>query len=198
MAAPATTRSIPSVSTGESLATAGGAVSQGMSTQLNRLRTALNDWDTFITGGASQVPSCRVYNSANISINNATITPLTFNSERWDTDTLHSTSSNTGRITVTRAGRYAFGCSIAFASNATGYRWIAFRLNGTTTYFGGDLRNAANGSSTEFCLGGVEWVMAATDYVEVVAYQTSTAALNVITTATSILTPEFWCEYRGP
>ena len=40
---------------------------------------------------------CRAYNNANLALNNGTDTFLTFNSERYDTDAFHSTSSNTGR-----------------------------------------------------------------------------------------------------
>ena len=50
------------------------------------------------------IPSARAYNDANISIANVTSTPLTFNSERWDTDTIHSTVTATGRLTAVKSG----------------------------------------------------------------------------------------------
>jgi hypothetical protein len=52
--------------------------------------------------------SCRVYNSGNQTISNATWTDLTFDSELYDTDTMHDTSSNTNRITFTTAGVYVW------------------------------------------------------------------------------------------
>jgi hypothetical protein len=52
---------------------------------------------------------CMLYNSADFTnVANATDYTLTFNSEQWDTDAFHSTSSNTGRITIPsgKAGKY--------------------------------------------------------------------------------------------
>ena len=45
---------------------------------------------------------------------------------------MHSTVSNTGRITATTAGKYLIGGHIEFAANATGLRELYIRLNGTT------------------------------------------------------------------
>jgi hypothetical protein len=49
-------------------------------------------------------PSCRAYNDADISISGSSWNTLTFNSERWDTNGMHSTSSNTDRLTVPANG----------------------------------------------------------------------------------------------
>ena len=49
---------------------------------------------TGATLALSQLPSlpgARVYHNANQSISNTTVTALAFNSERWDTDTIHDT-----------------------------------------------------------------------------------------------------------
>jgi hypothetical protein len=62
--------------------------------------------------GAAPSPSyvgCMLYNSADFTnVANATDYTLTFNSEKWDTDAFHSTSSNTSRITIPsgKAGKY--------------------------------------------------------------------------------------------
>ena len=53
---------------------------------------------------ATDSPSCNVYNNANISIATGTNTALTFNSERYDNAAMHSTSSNTQRITAPTGG----------------------------------------------------------------------------------------------
>ncbi len=52
------------------------------------------------------VPACRVSNSANISIPHVTQTLATYDTENMDTDNMHSTSVNTGRITFNTAGIY--------------------------------------------------------------------------------------------
>src|SRR3990167_8910278 len=60
--------------------------------------------------------AARAYNDAAISLTSGTATIITLNQERWDTDTIHSTSSNTGRLTATTAGRYQIIGHIEFRS----------------------------------------------------------------------------------
>jgi hypothetical protein len=131
----------------------------------------------------------RVYNSANISIANNTAVALTFDTERYDDNTFHSTSSNTSRLTIPVTRRYQVGASVVLASNATGYRQVYFLVNGTTTI--ARMTIGANpGAVTELVLAGVDWSFTAADYVEVYVVQNSGGALNV--TAVSAYSPEFW------
>ncbi len=61
-----------------------------------------------VGGGGGIFAGCRVYSSSSISMPNATNTKFTFDTERFDTDGFHSTSSNTTRLTVPtgKAGYY--------------------------------------------------------------------------------------------
>lgn len=129
----------------------------------------------------------RVYNSANISINNATVTALTFNSERYDTDSMHSTSVNTGRLTCTRAGKHSGMAHIEFASNATGYRSVLIKLNGTT-YIAVDNKPAVNGDNTQFSVP-FSYDLVVGDFVTVEVFQSSGGSLNV--NASGNYSPEF-------
>ena len=52
-------------------------------------------------------------------------TLLTFDTEAFDTDTMHSTSSNTGRITINTSGTYMIDMNVRFPS-AT---YTEFKLN---------------------------------------------------------------------
>lgn len=130
----------------------------------------------------------RVYNDANISLTNATLTALTFNTEQWDTDTMHSTVSNTGRLTATTAGYYVITGAVLFAANATGKRLLRIRLNGTTTIAEVQDTNAG-GVETLSLIIGTQYNLAATEYVEFLAYQDSGGALNVLDG--SLNSPEF-------
>src|SRR5512139_390154 len=56
--------------------------------------------------GVTTTNSVRVNNSANISINSATDTVLTFDTEDVDSNGMHSTVSNTSRLTAIVAGTY--------------------------------------------------------------------------------------------
>ncbi|MDQ3155989.1 MAG: hypothetical protein M3Q98_04600 [Actinomycetota bacterium] len=123
-------------------------------------------------------PKVRVYNSASIShVTSGTSQALTFNSERYDTDTMHSTSVNTGRITFTTAGTYSLFANVEFASNATGYRALEIRLGGATII----ASQVAQTNATQVTIMTIytEYAFTAGQYVEIMVNQTSGAALNI-------------------
>lgn len=136
---------------------------------------------------------CRVYNSANIAIANNTQTVVAYDTERYDTDALHSTATNTGRLTATRAGRYLIFTHILWAANATGQRGVRVRLNGTTD-LGGVLNDAAGAGTTRQTAMTIH-NLSATDYVETLVFQDSGGNLNV--TASANESPEFGMAYMG-
>jgi hypothetical protein len=119
----------------------------------------------------------RVYHSANQSIANATLTVVAFDSEDYDTDNIHDTSTNNSRLTCKTAGKYLIFASGEYASNATGLRYIQIRLNGTTLKMV-FVAAAVNGGDTRIGTGCV-LNMAVNDYVEFIAYQDSGAARNL-------------------
>ena len=45
---------------------------------------------------------------------------------------MHSTSVNTQRLVATVAGKYVISGTVQWTANATGYRQVYIRLNGTT------------------------------------------------------------------
>jgi hypothetical protein len=138
-------------------------------------------------------PSARVYNNADISINNDTATALTFNSELYDTDTIHDTSTNTGRLTCKTAGIYTIFANVAFNTNSTGYRSTLIKHNGSTT-IALMVTSPASGAYTIHNLS-CQYNMAVNDYVEVVVQQTSTGALLVKRGAS--YSPEFGMTFQG-
>lgn len=142
----------------------------------------------------SSSPAARVYNNANISINNDTATALTFNSERYDTDSIHSTSSNTGRLTCVTAGKYHASCSIRFAAHATGSREVYIRLNGSTAI--ADFRIPTTSGGVPIIAFGTDYDLAVDDYLEVMVRQNSGGSLNV--DAASNYSPEFMMFRLGP
>ena len=139
------------------------------------------------------VPSARVYNNADISIANNTVIALTFNAERWDTDTIHDTSTNTGRLTCKTAGVYNIFANVAFNTNTTGYRSTLIRHNGSTT-IGLCVSAPASGAYTIHNLS-CQYSLAVNDYVEVVVQQTSGGALLVKTGLN--YSPEFGMTFCG-
>ncbi len=74
----------------------------------------------------------RVYNNANITISNSSLTDLTYNTERYDTDNIHDTGSNTDRLTCQTKGKYEISGNIRWAVNTSGVRYLIIFLNNTT------------------------------------------------------------------
>lgn len=146
-------------------------------------------WRNYVEASAlPTIPAARVYNSANISHSSSgSWQALTFNSERYDNDTIHSTSSNTGRLTATTAGVYSITGHIQFDANATGVRGLELRVNGSTI-IAQDLR-ASFATFGVVATISAHYKLAATDYVELRAYQNSGGSLNML--ATGNLSPEF-------
>jgi hypothetical protein len=122
----------------------------------------------------------RAFNSANISIPNATFTALTFDSEDYDSGSAyHHPTVNTGRLTVPfgMGGIYIIIGQIAFTGGA-GVRGVQIRLNGTTI-IASNFVNPVTGASTDLMVT-TEYNLAVGDYVELLVYQDSGAAINVL------------------
>jgi hypothetical protein len=123
-------------------------------------------------------PICRAYATGTQSLANSTVTAITLGSESYDTDTMHSTVSNTSRITFTTAGVYSLIGEATFDINATGTRDIYLFLNGTTRI--SEATAPSSGASTYSQLQvGAQYSFAANDYVEMYAWQNSGGSLNL-------------------
>jgi hypothetical protein len=122
--------------------------------------------------------ACRVYNSAAIAIGNATATALTFNSERRDDGSLHSTGSNTDQIIVPRDGWGIVWANVEFDSNATGFRTVSMRKNGSSTIIGAEQAGAVSGSGTIIGATCLDYFTKG-DVLRCYVYQSSGVTLNV-------------------
>ncbi len=123
-------------------------------------------------------PACSVYNSASQSIANAIDTALTAASENFDNDSLHSTTSNTSRVTIQTAGRYLVLSSVAFDASAAARLLTRFKVNGVTLY-STDSRKAIGGATPDQVSITRTFVFAAGDYIETIVNQNSGGALGV-------------------
>ena len=142
------------------------------------------------TPAASGFVGCALYNSAAISISSGTTTTVLWDSEDFDTDSFHSTSTNTGRITIPsgKGGKYLFSVTTLFDVNGTGFRGVRFNKNGSVqNYLELPPSSTGNGGTT---LNAI-YNLVATDYLEAAVEQTSGGALNVKTLS------RFQCVYLG-
>lgn len=139
----------------------------------------------------------RVYNSGAISTTTGTVTLLTFDSEHYDTDTYHSTSSNTGRLTAPTTGYYLISALAQFAaesSAAVHVKRLIIRLNAAGSGAGGtkiaesSIDVGAYASAMDLNVTTV-YALTAADYVECFAQQDSGETLDVQVTGNH--TPEF-------
>jgi hypothetical protein len=142
-----------------------------------------NPGDGVVLGPYGGVPGnltlgARVHHDADQTFTTATPASLSFNSERWDTDLIHSPSTNNSRLTCRTAGRYLILGQIMWEAGA-GYRQLSIRLNGATQ-IAIDTRDATSASAGTAQIVSTVYDLAVDDYVELRARQDSSGDLDVI------------------
>ncbi|KKN04595.1 hypothetical protein LCGC14_1095790 [marine sediment metagenome] len=125
-------------------------------------------------------PTVRVTNGAQAILHD-TLTVLTFSTETWDTDNMHSTSTNTGRLVATTAGKYRYSAHVRIDAHGTGFRILRIRANGSTVYQQIIVNDTPNDAVDMEITGAIE--LAATEYIELQFYQNSTITRNTETTS---------------
>ncbi|HVW33470.1 MAG TPA: hypothetical protein VHL53_13100 [Acidimicrobiia bacterium] len=136
-------------------------------------------------------PGCRVYHNTTQSVSDNTITVVSFNSERFDTDTMHDTSSNNSRLTIKTAGLYLVTFTGVFAQGSDYARVYAdIQLNGATAIAIDDKATPAIAHSPGVRVSTV-YKLAVNDYLQARVYHDNTAntARNLLNTGN--YSPEF-------
>lgn len=132
-------------------------------------------------------PRCSLYQgtTATTCAVSGTSYAMNWDTEDYDSDSMHSTSSNTSRIVLNTAGLYTISVSVYFAANATGIRTIDVRKNAAGSGAGGtqikQFRAGATSASSGQVNGSCQETFAAGDYFELFAIQTSGASLATVT-----------------
>lgn len=148
------------------------------------------------TGLAWQIqPAARVYNSSDIDPAPGGWVTLTFDTERFDTDTVHSTASNTSRLTIPANGDglYLIGACVEFdtggLAGSGGHFGVRLILGGATVL--AMTKDEMTGSDAFNNVYHVEtlYELAATNYVEAQVYTEQ----DVDVKAQGNYSPEFWC-----
>ena len=136
----------------------------------------------------------RVTNSVSITISTGTLTFLTFDTERYDTDGIHRLLSNTDRLTANTAGKYIITVEVRFDSPVvTGRRQIAIELNGTTIIAAQEWDT--NQNEDTFMSITTIYDMAVTDFVRVRVFQSSGQNIDAFKSADE--SPEFSMQRIG-
>lgn len=142
--------------------------------------TYVRDAVTFL----SDVPRVSCYQGATGTTagTSGTAALMLWDSEQYDTDSMHSTSTNTSRVTINTTGLYAVSVSVFWAANATGFRDVEIRKNAGGAVGSGTGLAKFRAAATA-TLGG--WVggtcylplVGGSDYIECFALQTSGGSL---------------------
>ncbi|MEW2301968.1 hypothetical protein AB0958_18675 [Streptomyces sp. NPDC006655] len=138
--------------------------------------------DFLLGSGSNGVPRFKGYASTSQSIASGTTdTPITLDSEDYDSDNGHSPTVNSSRYVVQVAGTYAISATLAIAPSATGNRKVGININGVNARGGvaqgsGIATNswAQSVYTEQFCNVG--------DYIELVCWQSSGGALTTSAT----------------
>lgn len=167
-----------------------GDISYRSSTSNTNTRLAIGSTGQVLTvsGGvpswaspaAAGFKGCSVFNSTAISLANNTSVALTFNSENFDTDAFHSTSTNTGRITIPAGlgGKYLINGIISYDGGGAGFRRIDILKNGTLIVYGANFNLPSSTGGTNIIPYGAVLDLVATDYVSISVTQESGGTIN--------------------
>ena len=114
----------------------------------------------------------------NQSISNSTETTVAFDTAIATDSGI--TNSPSGTFTVNTTGIYTISATVAYAANATGYRFIYFKLNSSPIYYSEMM--VPNGHATNnTCVHSVfTGRLTAGDVIKVITAQLSGGALNII------------------
>ncbi len=151
---------------------------------------------TQATGVRWQImPACRLYNTADIDPATGSWVALTFDTEWYDYGGMHSTVSNTSRITIPAGGTGLYhvgGAAILDCSGTTsGERYFGLQIiaNGADVY--AEQRfNLPNRGMDHGLTIACDVILAATDYVELRVY--TEGNYNIL--AAGSYSPAFWAH----
>jgi hypothetical protein len=154
----------------------------------NVLTSNGTDWVSQASASGSFI-GCRVFQNAVFSLpTDPTYGAVTFQTESFDTSTMHDNVTNNTRITITTAGYYNFGGAVEIAATSQSVN-LKIRLNGTT-FITGNVGGAPGSTNGRAGVSGV-YQFALNDYIELLGY-TNSASNTSANTMTN-----FWCYKIG-
>src|SRR5215471_5910415 len=144
----------------------------------------------------SLIPQASATKSADQSIANGTWTLISWDTETFDTDTIHDTVTNNDRLTCKTAGLYMIGFNANWFANTTGIRAVQIQKNTEALPGVGIAGKSDSAPSTGItapynAVGFVQ--LAVNDYICITVYQNSGGALNFNAAGAS-----FWMTRIGP
>lgn len=139
------------------------------------------------------IPSVHVTHSGPQSVADSANVALAFDTERYDTASMHSSAQDT-RLSAPVTGVYVVSAAAVWLAGDAGSRHIALRKNASTNLATDTVVQATNGAQTAATVTTTALLQAG-DYVEVVANQTGNVSLQVAQEPGS---PEFTMTWVAP
>jgi len=176
--------------------TKGDLTAATAATTLARLAIGADDSTLVAASGAATglawqiIPAVHVTKSDTTALGLSAWTSLTFDTETSDTDAMHSTVSNTSRLTVPTGGDgwYIFGFYGSAARAGNSGTWRARILLNATTTITQNQQDEASGVQEMIQLAGA-YPLVATNYIEVQYY-------TVDASMTMAASPMFWAIWQ--
>lgn len=137
-----------------------------------------NSWGQYTTSTRMRQGTTRTHLSAPQSLTNNVEVAISWNVEDFNTDFFHNNSTNPTRYTASLQGVYSFGAGLDFAANTAGTRYMYFKVNGATNM--GLSQAPGNVGQDTWLQLRDDIQLNAGDYVELLAFQNSGGALNII------------------
>lgn len=161
----------------------------------NRARCGASGLISDLPSTITAPPKCQAYNSGAQSTTSEESLVVALDSERYDSDTMHSTVTNNSRITFKTAGIYVVTFVCAFAGNVTGDRHALIRRNGRR-FVAMQQKHALSSAAIECGLSvSYQGAFEVGDFVQAIVKQDSGGALNLLATRYS---PNLSVRYRRP
>lgn len=118
----------------------------------------------------------------------------------WSVTGMHSTSTNSSRITAPETGIYNIEAFAKFEANAAGSRGLEIKKNAAGVETGGtqvyqEYRLPAT-NSTGFISASIDYPLTAGDYVELFVWQNTGGALNVLGGASTLYLSIRWSSLQ--
>lgn len=162
-------------------------------TGFQQMRNPAND--TWYPG--PNVPACRIHDNAVQSISHNVVTTIDFNSERFDTDSMHDNVTNNSRITINTAGLYVVTAVIALEANSDYTELVVIlNVNGATQIAAQRAWPNTQSLNPHNTVSTI-WLFSAGDYIETTIRQRNGAAAARNTTVSVAQTPEFAATWLG-
>lgn len=164
------------------MTTAGDIIIGGTSGASTRLAAGSTAGHVLTSNGSGAAPSWQAGafmgasggHSTTTSVSNTTVTVVPLDTESSPGFDTNSILASTGKFTVPTggAGKWTGMCSVTWNNSATGSRYLAARLNGTTDIPGAYLKQPASNSLAQQITFPMR-IYADADYVECYVYQDS-------------------------